>query len=388
VAAPDAGTLHRRLVEDLVAAGTLPEDWWAAFAAVPRHAFIPDLTWRHGTANGRWGLIPRCRADDPDGWLSAAYRDDSVITQVDDGEPSGPDGTGVLASSSASMPTVVAVMLRALDVHDGCNVLEIGTGTGYNVALLAHRLGAHHVTSVEIDPTITDAACHALKRAGYHGITVVTADGAQGFPPRAPYDRVLSTASCQQVPYPWVAQTVPGGTVLTPWSDNYYPGGLLSLTVTADGTAAGRIVDRTWFMQLRDQRLPQCSVADVVRGDYHGEESTTTIGPYELAGHRGAMLAIGQRVPRCHHKYFPYDPDDGAGELWFLDPWSGSWASHFHVTPDCGDDEFSVRQRGPRRLWDEVRAAHTWWTEQGRPDEQDWVFTVTATQQSIALYLR
>jgi hypothetical protein len=138
-------------------------------------------------------------------------------------------------------------------------------------------------------------------------------------------------------------------------------------------------------MQLHDQRSPQCTVADVVHGDYHGENSTTTIGPYELAGHRGAMLAIGLRVPHCRHKYFAYDPDDGAGELWFLDPWTGSWASHFHLTPDCSDEEFSVRQRGPRRLWDEVRAAHTWWTEQGRPDEQDWIFTVNANRQNIAL---
>ncbi|MGH3926316.1 MAG: methyltransferase domain-containing protein, partial [Pseudonocardiaceae bacterium] len=341
------------------------------------------LTWHYGTTNGKWGFIPRHRVDDHDGWLSTAYQDDSVITQVDDGKPSGPDGTGGLSTSSASMPTVVAVMLRALDAHDGQKVLEIGTGTGYNAALLAHRLGAHHVTSVEIDPAVAEVARHALDRAGYGGITVVTADGAQGSPLRAPYDRVLSTASCERVPYPWVAQTVPGGKVLTPWSNAYYPGGLLSLTVAPDGTATGRIVDRAWFMQLRDQRMPQGSVADVVQGNYHGEKSTTTTGPYELAGHRGAMLALSLRVPHCRHQYFPYDPDDGAGELWFLDPWSGSWASHFHFTPDCSDDEFSVRQRGPRRLWDEVRAAHTWWIEQGRPDEQDWIFTVHADGQSV-----
>lgn len=89
---------------------------------MPRHAFIPDLTWRYGAATGRCGLIPRHRADDPDGWLSAAYQDDSVITQVDDGEPSSPGGSGVFPSSSASMPTVVAVMLRALDVHNGQKV--------------------------------------------------------------------------------------------------------------------------------------------------------------------------------------------------------------------------------------------------------------------------
>ncbi len=378
---PEVEILHRQLIEKLATADTLGEDWRPAFEAVPRHAFMPDLTWYHTRA----GLVPRYRAEDPDGWLSAAYDDDSVVTQVDDGEPCGPDGTGVLPTSSASMPTVVAVMLEALDVHNGQYALEIGTGTGYNAALLAHRLGAGHVTSVEIDPLVADAARHALAQTGYGGITVVTADGTQGFSPRAPYHRVLSTASCQQVPYSWVSQTVPGGKVLTSWSNAYYPGGLLSLTVAADGTATGRIVESTWFMQLRDQRSPQCSVADVVRGDYHGEKSATTIGPYELAGHRGAMLAIGLRVPHCRHKYFPYDPDDGAGELWFLDPWTGSWASHFHFTSDCSDDEFSVRQRGPRRLWDEVRAAHSWWTEQGRPEEQDWIFTVHPDGQSVDL---
>lgn len=383
--APDVEILHRRMVEELVATGILTSDWRPAFDAVPRHTFIPDLTWYHGAANGKWGFIPRRRAEDPEGWLVAAYQDDSVITQVDDGEPSGSEGTGVLPTSSISMPSVVAAMLRALDVHDGQNVLEIGTGTGYNAALLAHRLGAQHITTVEIDPAVARAARHALDQAGYREITVVTADGTQGFAARAPYDRVLSTASCQQVPYQWVAQTLPDGRVLTPWRNTYYPGGLLSLTVGPDGTAVGRIVDRAWFMQLRDQRVPRCTVADVVRGDYHGERSRTSIEPYELAGHRGAMLAISLRVPHCRHQYFPYDPDEGAGELWFLDPCSGSWASHIHVTPDCREDEFAVRQRGPRRLWDEIRAAHTWWTEQGCPDEQDWTFTVHATGQSVDL---
>lgn len=88
-------------------------------------------------------------------------------------------------------------------------------------------------------------------------------------------------------------------------------------------TAAGRIVDRTWFIQLRDERFSRSAVADVVRGDDTGEKSMTTIGPYELAGHRGAMPAIGLRVPCCRQQYSPPDPDDGVGELWFLNPWSG-----------------------------------------------------------------
>jgi protein-L-isoaspartate O-methyltransferase len=87
VTAPQAEILHRRMVEELMVAGTLTDEWRAAFEAVPRHAFIPDHTWYHDAANGEQRLIPRHRADDPDGWLSAAYQDESVITQVDDGEP-------------------------------------------------------------------------------------------------------------------------------------------------------------------------------------------------------------------------------------------------------------------------------------------------------------
>jgi protein-L-isoaspartate(D-aspartate) O-methyltransferase len=93
-------------------------------------------------------------------------------------------------------------------------VLEIGTGTGYNAALLAHRLGSAAVTSVEIDPDLAEQARRALTTSGYL-LGVTTADGARGYPPHAPYDRIMSTAAVHQVPYPWIAQTRPGGKILT-----------------------------------------------------------------------------------------------------------------------------------------------------------------------------
>ncbi|WP_141726977.1 methyltransferase domain-containing protein, partial [Streptomyces niveus] len=71
---------------------------------------------------------------------------------------------GVVATSSASMPSVVAAMLRDLDVSDGMRVLEIGTGTGWNAALLAHRLGSGNVVSVEIDAEVVARARAALGR--------------------------------------------------------------------------------------------------------------------------------------------------------------------------------------------------------------------------------
>ncbi|MGH3913594.1 MAG: methyltransferase domain-containing protein, partial [Pseudonocardiaceae bacterium] len=137
---PDA--LRWEMVERLVKANELTPQWRPAFLAVPRHAFIPDLVWRQDPSiEGPNDLIPLRRSEDPVTWLELAYADDAVITQVDDGTPAGPELSGYDITSSASMPLLVSRMLTALDVEAGQRVLEIGTGTGYNAALLAHRLG-------------------------------------------------------------------------------------------------------------------------------------------------------------------------------------------------------------------------------------------------------
>lgn len=84
-------------------------------------------------------------------------------------------------------------------------------GTGYNAALLAHRLGAENVVSVEVDPAVADAARVALDRAGFGAVTVVTGDGVDGYADGGPYDRVLATVAVASVPPSWVAQTCPAG---------------------------------------------------------------------------------------------------------------------------------------------------------------------------------
>lgn len=120
----------------------LTDGWKAAFEATPRHLFIPDQALM--VAGGR--TVPIDRDADPDAWISAIYRDAVIVVQVDDGA----GGEVGLHTSSCSMPQVVLSMLTALDVRAGQRVLEIGTGTGYSAALLAHRLGAENVVSVEI----------------------------------------------------------------------------------------------------------------------------------------------------------------------------------------------------------------------------------------------
>ncbi len=265
------------MVDDLIDKGDLAVQWQVGFCSVPRHAFIPETVWRvdEDTEDVN-DLIPLHRSEHPDTWLELAYADDAVITQVDDCHPVGPGLIGHEITSSASMPTVVAIMLAALGVEPGMTVCEVGTGTGYNAALFATRLGAANVTTIEVDPQIATRARTALADAGHGEVTVVTGDGAQGHPPGAPYDRVISTASVQRVPYPWVAQTRPGGRVVTPWGTAYYNGGLLSLTVAEDGTAQGNIVDKASFMDLRDQRIPRVSVSRCVRGATRGVEPVMT----------------------------------------------------------------------------------------------------------------
>jgi protein-L-isoaspartate(D-aspartate) O-methyltransferase len=133
-------------------------------------------------------------------------------------------------------------MLDAGRVEPAMRVLEIGTGTGYTAALLAHQLGARNVTTIEIDPDLAARARAALATAGYGEVTVICGDGARGHPAGAPFDRVLSTVAAPRVPAAWIAQTRPGGLVVTPWSSAYKPAGLLSLTVGDDGTATGGLV--------------------------------------------------------------------------------------------------------------------------------------------------
>ncbi|MCZ9339668.1 methyltransferase domain-containing protein, partial [Streptomyces sp. TRM76130] len=102
--------------------------------------------------------------------------------------------------SSSSQPSLMALMLAELRVADGDRVLEIGAGTGYNAALLCHRLGDDGlVTTVDLDPEITDSARRHLDAAGYHP-AVVTGDGARGVPGRAPYDRIIATCALPAVP--------------------------------------------------------------------------------------------------------------------------------------------------------------------------------------------
>ncbi|MFE0023891.1 methyltransferase domain-containing protein [Amycolatopsis sp. NPDC059021] len=370
-----------QVIEKIVASGDLSEEWRHAFLAVEREEFIPATIWRYDP--GSRGFVPLRRSEDPAGWFEAVHRNEFVITQVNDGAPLEPGRIGQGVTSSSSMPGVMAAMLKALDVRQGMRVLEIGTGTGYNTALLAYRLGDQSVVSVEIDTAVAEQARFALQRAGYLP-TLVIGDGAEGYPQGAPYDRVLATVAVTEVPYAWVAQTAPGGLIVTPRGTRYLNSALLRLTVADDGTASGGFVDHAVFMRLRAQRIgdywPDTDERSGVR------ESVTELHPYEPCGdYDGGAFAVSVLMPDCERSIAYGNEERTEYDVLIFHEESESWATVEVTGETVETGRYPVRQSGPRRLWDEVERAHTWWESHGRPAYTRFGLTVAPDEQWVWL---
>lgn len=320
------------------------------------------------------------RSDEPEFWWAAVHRDAPITTQWDDGAYTGP-GRGKIPSSSNSMPSMVFSMLKALDVEDGHRVLEIGTGTGWNAALLAHRLGSSNVVTVEVDEAAAAAARPRLAAVGCDPLTVV-GDGGQGHAPRAPYDRVIATCSVGRIPAAWIEQTRPGGVIVAPWGPTYGGEAVARLTVADDGTASGRFVGSSAFMRLRAQRTTRRHVRDYLKGrpwPADGAKSVTSLSP-DAVGDWVVMFAVGLQTPAAFPWMETYP--DGSYTLWLRDAAVTSWATADY---EPGRSEYEVVQSGPRKLWDEVESAYRWWVEHGRPGFDRFGLTVGGHGHSVWL---
>ena len=117
-----------------------------------------------------------------------------------------------------SAPHMVAIICEKLSLEPGMNVLEIGTGFGYNAAVIAELLGPNgHVYTIERIKSLKETAEQNLMRTGYSkNVTVIHGDGTKGYPEKAPYDRIYATASAPKVPEPLKNQLKLGGRLLTP----------------------------------------------------------------------------------------------------------------------------------------------------------------------------
>ncbi|EDY52239.1 protein-L-isoaspartate(D-aspartate) O-methyltransferase [Streptomyces clavuligerus] len=345
--------------------------------------FLPDLMWPYDMESRT--SRPVDRGLDPGAWYSCADADMPITVQWDDGDHRG-SAPGRVATSSVSMPGVVASMLAHLDVRPGHRVLEIGTGTGWNAGLLTHRLGDGQVVTVEVDQAVADAARARLHGHGLHP-AVITADGLLGHAPRAPFDRIIATAGLRRIPFAWVEQTVPGGLIVAPWGTVFgNTDHIVRLTVSGDGrTASGHLSTPVEFMKVRSQRHSVDQTAYLPDGFPGG----ATTGSTTLTA---AALGVGDRM---HHPFataagllitdcaLMADRRGSSVSTW-LYSLNGdlSWAAAV-LTDNTA--ESTVYQSGPRRLWDELASAHRWWAGNGRPGPGRFGLTVTADGETIWL---
>lgn len=168
-------------------------------SAVPRHLLVPRAYQQDNT--GAWREFETAMA------LERVYSPETLVTALE------AVGGNRFPISSSTKPDLMVRMLEILDVQDGHRVLEIGTGTGYNAALLAHRLGDEQVFSVDVGEDLVDLARDRLDAAGYRP-RLAAVDGVHGLPAHAPFDRIIATCSVPAVPWEWAQQLAPDGTIL------------------------------------------------------------------------------------------------------------------------------------------------------------------------------
>ncbi len=368
------------LASALAASGALSSDWLPTFNAVPRALFVPDRVWP-GIADGTKQNPVVDLKEDPAGWRWAVYSDVPLTTQWDDGYHQG-DGLGTTPSSSNSLPSMVFAMLQDLDVRPGDRVLEIGTGTGWNAALLAHRAGDANVVSIEYDAEVARGAKTNLARAR-RAPAVVVADGRAGWVRRSPYNRIIATCSVLEIPPAWLEQSTPGAVIVAPFGTEYGGEHIVRLTVNHDGTEArGRFTRGSAFMRLRQQRTERPLFEEYLHGEKWpagATRSTTELAPRDTGGWL-TQFVVGAGVPGAFWRAERYE--NGAYTLWIYSRDTLSWATADYL-PDR--TEYEVYQSGPRKLWSEVEAAYRWWADQDRPSHERFGLTVTPTGQDLWL---
>lgn len=237
-----------RLAENLRARGLAGATVSEAFLAVPRHLFLP----RESAAQ--------------------AYEDMAIVTKRD---------AGGLPVSASTQPALMAIMLERLGLAAGHHVLEIGTGSGYNAALIASIVGdSRSVVTIDVEPDLIRQARAGLAAAGFGGVTAVCGDGADGVPGRGPYDRIIVTAGVWDLAPQWLAQLAPGGRIVVPVSAR---GIQLAVAFTRAGTHwTGRAAQRCQFVRMTGLSAGPETVVPL--GPQPGLHALAADGPVPEAG--------------------------------------------------------------------------------------------------------
>lgn len=196
--------------EQLAARGIKNQDVLDAMRRVPRHRFVPASEQAY------------------------AYRDMPL-----------PIGKG----QTISQPYIVALMTELVQPRSDARALEVGTGSGYQAAVLAQLVD--HVYSIEIEPELAQRAAKVLDELGYDNVTVRAGDGYAGWPEHAPFDIIIVTAAPEHVPQSLIDQLKPGGSMVVPVGPRYSVQELRLITKDANGILHEKNVAPVRFVPLR-----------------------------------------------------------------------------------------------------------------------------------------
>lgn len=352
---------HAAALADRVARPGSP--WRDAVLGLPRHVFVP--AWFEQADDRTWRV--RRGADAPEAWLQAAYSERSLVTRVggvhaDHALP----GQAVHGrpTSSATMPSLTVRMYEHALLAPGMRVLDVGTGSGYGTALLAHRFGGDRVVSVDVDRYLVRAAAGRLAAVGLSpGLHCLDALGGE-LPPGG-YDRIVATVGVPGIPPSWIAALRPGGRVVATLADT-------SLIVVADrqddGTLLGHTTwDRGGFMSARsgdDHPDDGVDWTAVATGEGTPETGRYPVLDVAQAWDVQSMLAL--LCPGVRHRYSA----DGERRTALMAHPDGSWAR----AEARGQEPPVVYQGGPRRLWDLLDGVRDHWLRHGElPVRGAWV---------------
>lgn len=147
-----------------------------------------------------------------------------------------------------SQPLIVALMTELLNVNSRARVLEVGTGSGYQAAVLAEIVNS--VYSIEIVPSLADAAAERLARLGYRNVHVKQGDGTLGWPDAAPFDGIVVTAAGMHIPRDLLAQLKPGARLVMPVGGEHETQQLMVITRNMDGTYSRRTTIPVRFVPI------------------------------------------------------------------------------------------------------------------------------------------
>ncbi len=375
-----AARLRQQMVESLLQAGALQAPALAqAFLRIPREAFVPYFYEQEATSPTMvWKLV--C-ADEvcPEDYLAAVYRNQGLVTKID---------ARHWPVSSSSQPAVMAKMLEALDVQPGHRVLEIGTGSGYNAALLATLTGeASQVVTIERDAELAATARNALERVLGPGVTVIVGDGIMGWQPGAPYDHIIATASAATLPMAWVEQLRSGGTLVMDLQGTL-ASGFLVVEKTATGVSGHFLQEPLHFMPLETEviRVPQTNLTSLLQ---QGCQATfllehDAVFP-ETLFNPAFRWFVQWCLPGCQvsrRKQLQRDTTSAIHSILVIEPRSQALVRFQRHQEEVG---WRGEVYGSAQIWQELQLAYETFHALGEPGQQRYQFV--AEQEGPALII-